>query len=126
MPADPLTSFYFSVRFEDSTEAEGARFGEVSGLPAAIKIEDVREGGENRFKHTLPTGKTIGILKFKRGTAKDSELFRWCRDSLEQFTAVTPKNLIVSLLDKGDAPVISWQIVNAFPAQLLVSPLISK
>ncbi len=46
----PIPSFYFNVEVDDVS----VDFQEVSGLEARMEVEDVVEGGNNRFKLRLP------------------------------------------------------------------------
>jgi phage tail-like protein len=117
----PPAGFHFSVAFEGiGGDSADVRFQSVSGLSATIETEDVREGGENHFKHKLPTGTTCGVLELKRGLALDSALERWCRDAIEHFV-FKPVNVQISLLGETHKSIASWQVVNAFPVRWSVS-----
>ena len=119
--AYPPVGFHFSVAFEGiGGDSADVRFQSVSGLSATVETEEVREGGENRFKHKLPTGTTCELLELKRGLVLDSALERWCRDAIEHFV-FKPANVDISLLDETHQPIASWQVVNAFPVRWSVS-----
>ncbi len=75
--ADPATDyfyqtvgFHFKVTFEGLKEGKDAdiRFQAVSGLDVQLDTETIKEGGENRFTHTIP-GRTNfpSGLTLKRG-----------------------------------------------------------
>lgn len=121
----PPAGFHFSVGFDGFPAAHDVRFQSVSGLSATIETEDIREGGENRFKHKLPTGMNYEQLELKRGLVTDSALVRWCRDAVELFT-FAPKNVHISLLDETHKPIVSWQVLNAFPVRWSISEFDAK
>ncbi len=51
----PPVGFHFRVEFESiSSESDDTRFQEVSGLNAELGVEELVEGGENRFSHRFP------------------------------------------------------------------------
>ncbi|HAB19077.1 MAG TPA: phage tail protein [Verrucomicrobiota bacterium] len=122
MPVDyPPVGFHFAVAFQDLDGASrDTRFQSVSGLSATVETEEVREGGENRFKHKLPTGTTCDLLELRRGLVLDSALERWCRDAIEHFV-FKPINVQISLLGETHQPIASWRVVNAFPVRWSVS-----
>ena len=48
--------FHFAVTFNGLGEKDlDARFQSVSGLDVKLDTEEIREGGENRFVHVVPT-----------------------------------------------------------------------
>jgi phage tail-like protein len=113
----PPPAFHFKV----SIEVEGAgdkdtRFQEVSGIGVEISTEELVEGGENRFAHQLPTGARHGNLVLKRGLLTSSKLIKWVRDAVEKM-AFSPVTVIVTLLDKEQEPLASWQFINAWPVK---------
>lgn len=106
MPAYyPPIGFHFRVVFHlDGVEETDTRFQEVSGFTAELGIEEVQEGGENRFVHRLPTRAKYGNLVLKRGWLTDSQLIDWCRDAIENFE-FTPITVDVTLLNEEHQPV---------------------
>src|SRR4051812_26668583 len=80
----PPAAFFFKVEFS-STQTNGDNsFQEVSGLTTEIDLEQVPEGGENRFVHQLPKGVKHPHLELKRGVALlSSQLVQWCKSVLE-------------------------------------------
>ena len=114
----PPLGFHFKVEFEGFPGEY--QFQSVEGLTASMDTEDVAEGGENRFKHRLPVRATFQNLILKRGVMPDSELIVWCRDALENFN-FKPTNLMVKLLNEKHEPLVSWNIVHAYPVKLSIS-----
>jgi hypothetical protein len=66
--------FHFAVHFSAGDGGSvDIRFQSVAGLDSTIDIETIKEGGENRFEHVIPTKKirtarnekrTIGAREF--------------------------------------------------------------
>lgn len=118
---EPYVGFHFLVVFELTPLLPvDYKFKEVSGLSASITPEILIEGGENRFKHKLPTQPDYSNLVLKRGLFKDSGVINWCRDAIENFD-FNPTNLYISLLNTNHIPVANWQVINAYPVKWSVS-----
>lgn len=112
----PPSAFYFKVVFDGDTS--DSAFQEVSGISSEMKVQDVTEGGENRFVHKLPVGMSHGNLELKRGIAPmSSKLVAWCKAVLESdFTQrIVPKDINVYLMDGTGNYIREWSFENAFP-----------
>ncbi|MGD1924066.1 MAG: phage tail protein [Paracoccaceae bacterium] len=117
------SAFHFTVAFAsqagtDAPDDAAVAFQEVSGLETDFDVEEVVEGGENRFVHRLPTRVTTSSLTLKRGVVGlQSELVRWTKETLEESLArpVEPRSLIVTLQDGADEPAAAWIVGNAYP-----------
>ena len=113
----PPVGFHFLVEFEGlGSQAKDHQFQSVSGLSVDIETEEIAEGGENRFKHKLPVKTKYPNLTLKRGILIDSKVIEWCREAFENF-AFKPVNLTVKLLNDGHQPLISWNVVHAYPVK---------
>lgn len=112
--------FYFKVEVSGVGSSDDVLFQEVAGLSAEINVEEVQEGGQNRYTHRLPNGVKYGNLVLKRGMFTDSELAQWCRDAIEDFTFET-RDVTVTLLNEEGAPLASWQFVRAWPVKWSIS-----
>ncbi len=114
----PPLGFHFKVEF---TSFPGEfEFQSVSGLSVEVDTEEIAEGGENRFKHKVPVRSKYPKLVLKRGLLIDSELIDWCRCALEDFN-FEPTDLIVKLLNEEHQPLISWNVVHAYPVKWSIS-----
>lgn len=114
----PPLGFHFKVEF---TNFPGEfEFQSVAGLSVDIDTEEIAEGGENRFKHKIPVRTKYPKLVLKRGLLVDSEIVDWCRNALEDFD-FQPTDLIVKLLNEKHEPLLSWNVVHAYPAKWSVS-----
>jgi len=114
----PLPAFYFKVVFAATAENDDISFQEVSGITSEMEMEELHEGGENRFSHQLPKALKHSRLVLKRGIAEmDSPLVRWCRDVLDGafIKPIKPMTIEVRLMNEAGEPVRAWSFVNAFP-----------
>jgi phage tail-like protein len=114
----PPLGFHFKVEF--ANQIGEYEFQSVSGLNVELETEQVAEGGENRFKHKLPVSTRYPNLVLKRGIRVDSALTKWCRDALENFD-IKPTNLTISLLNENHEPLMTWNVVHAYPLKWSVS-----
>ena len=112
----PPSAFYFKV----SGLGADSSFQEVTGIKAEMGTTAYQEGGENRFKHSLPTGVTHPNLVLKRGIEPvDSPLVVWCKEVLEGglVSAIKPRSLYVRLLDENGDPLRAWSFGQAYPVK---------
>lgn len=118
LQASPPTSFYFQVVFADSSGQFDTSFQEVSGISTTMDTEDVQEGGENRFLHTLPKGIKHSNLVLKRGVEEmSSPLVMWCKSvfELDFSVPIITQPIVVYLMDENQIPVRAWTFFNAYP-----------
>ena len=116
----PPVGFHFLVEFEGlGSQEKDHQFQSVSGLSVDIETEEIAEGGENRFKHKLPVKTKYPNLTLKRGMLIDSAVIDWCRDAIENFS-FKPVNLTSKLLDEEHQPLVSWNVVHAYPIKWAV------
>lgn len=114
--SNPIPGFYFSVVFELLPQFSiDTKFQSVNGLKVTMDTEPYTEGGQNRFKHSLPLRSGYQDLVLKRGLTSDlSGLSMWCNQALESFI-FSPANLIVSLLNEKGNPLKAWYVSHAIP-----------
>ncbi len=119
----PPVGFHFKVEFNGiSTKDSDIQFQSVSGLSVDIETEEFSEGGENRFKHKFPVRTKFPNLVLKRGMVTDSKLIEWCRDAIESFQ-FEPLDLTVKLLNEAHDPLVTWNVVHAYPVKWSVADL---
>ena len=114
----PPLGFHFKVEFANLNGEY--QFQSVSGLNVELETEQIAEGGENRFKHKLPVSTRYPNLVLKRGIKVDSALTKWCREALEDFD-IKPTNITISLLNENHEPLMTWNVVHAYPLKWSVS-----
>ena len=117
----PHAGFHFSVRFMDLGGRElDTRFQSVTGISVELQMESVKEGGENRFEHQLPTRSQYQSLSLKRGLVTESDIIDWAKDAFENLIII-PKDLMISLLNEEHEPIMSWNVIGAIPKKWSVS-----
>lgn len=117
----PPIGFHFSVEFPTvSTDATDQKFKSVSGLTVDVDTEEITEGGENRFKHHVPVRTKYPNLVLKRGLLTNSKVIDWVRKAVEDFK-FKPTNIVVKLLNEEHQPLVTWNIVHAYPVKWSVS-----
>ena len=114
----PPLGFHFRVEF-GNIEGE-FQFQSVGGLSVELETEQIAEGGENRFKHKLPVRTKYPNLVLKRGVLVNSELIKWCRKAVEDYD-ITPVNVTISLLNEEHEPLLTWNVVHAYPVKWAVA-----
>ncbi len=118
----PPVSFHFLVSFLAPQYFPDVMFQSVSGLEVSLETESYREGGENRFEHTLPVRARYSNLTLTRGLFVSSQLIDWCMDTFNNME-VRPLTMIISLLNDSHVPIMTWNVVNAYPVKWSVSEL---
>lgn len=122
----PLVGFHFRLSFPLVLGLLDTSFKEVSGMNMEMGMEEIAEGGENRFKHRVPTGAKYPNLVLKRGiTSLVSPLSVWCEATLVGglSTTIVTQTLLLSLLNEHGLPVKNWSFINAWPVKWEFSPL---
>lgn len=119
-PYYPPVGFSFRVTLTGIDGVNESDFQEVTGLNVKLDVEEVKEGGENRFAHRFPSRPKYESVVLRRGMVTDSQLITWARQGTEQFT-FAPKTMVISLLDENGANLASWNVVNAWPVALKMS-----
>jgi phage tail-like protein len=117
----PPVGFHFRVDFLDlGTEEIDSRFQEVAGLAAELGVEELEEGGENRFAHRLPGRAKYGNLVLRRGLVTDSKLVEWCENAILHFQ-FQPVTVNVTLLNEEHEPLVAWRFERAWPVKWALS-----
>ncbi|MBN9382177.1 MAG: phage tail protein [Chitinophagaceae bacterium] len=116
----PPVGFYFRVSVTGINGQNEGNFQEVTGLNVKLDVEEIKEGGENRFAHRLPARPKYENLVLKRGMVADSFLITWARRATEQFIFTT-KTVVLSLLNDDGVPLAAWNFVNAYPVAIKMS-----
>jgi phage tail-like protein len=132
----PLVGFHFRVTiFNNKGKAFDTFFQSVSGLSVQIQTETWKEGGENRFEHTLPVRTKYADLVLKRGIMrpKESEWTDWFKDTMSLMSEPSsqrkeskfmhPRDLIVELLNDKHEPLARWTVAHAWPKNWKINDL---
>jgi len=125
----PPPGFYFEVTVLGSPSSPWPRtaidgsFQEISGIERELDVDEVREGGENRFTHRLPKRGKHGNLVLKRGLVSESSaLANWAEATIgSDFSEpIKPRTLLVTLLS-AEHELIVWTFSNAYPVKWVTS-----
>lgn len=123
---DIPVSFYYTVTIKNVGSSGDTSFSEVDGLSMERDVEEIKEGGENRFAYRVPGRAKYQNLIFKRGILLlNSGLAQWCKDMLEgdMSAAYTANDIDVSLLNAKGQPALTWNVKNAWPVKWSVADL---
>ena len=130
-----VVSFHFAVHFSAGDRGSvDIRFQSVAGLDSTIDIETIKEGGENRFEHVIPTRRKFGPLVLKRGLVGtiNSPVANWLKRTFEgePFDLATGKEdfqvidtVIIDLLGEDHQPLMSWTVTNVWPRSWKIAEL---
>lgn len=120
----PPVGFHFKVEFTGLGKNDNdTRFQAVTGLTVEYETEAVKEGGENRFEHTLPVRTKYPDLTLKRGMLlPDSKIFEWCMKAFQD-REFTPSDIIITLLNNEHEPIRTWNVVKAWPKKWAITEL---
>lgn len=117
----PPVGFHFKVEVLGLAPSDNdVRFTDVGGLTVDLATEEVPEGGENRFIQRYPVRAKYPDLVLKRGLMKQSAIWDWVRQCIENLD-IKPHNVIVTLLNEQREPLMTWRIVGAYPVKWSVS-----
>ena len=123
------TGFYFRLQFANLPTGLDNAFQEAAGLSGEWEPEEVREGGQNRYKHRLPTVPKYSNLVLKRGfVSSNSDLAKWCAATLTtDFSApIVPRDVQLTLLNGDAQPLASWSFLDAWPVKWSMSDFKSQ
>lgn len=127
----PPPAFAFTVMVAGSGTAlqlssmADASFQEVSGLEAKIELESVKEGGENRYVHQLPSQSSSPNLVLRRGyVTRPSFLAEWAAQTVGSTLTqpILTQTLVVMLLGPERVPLAAWNCDRAWPVRWVTGP----
>lgn len=119
-------NFHFKVNFNlVAGTTIDVSFQSVTGLDATIDMETIREGGENRFEHVIPTRRRFGPLILKRGILgpDTSDLTAWLKQTFDEEKYQPLSTVNIQLLDQYHKPLLTWTINNVWPRSWRVGEL---
>ena len=127
-----LPAFHFSVSFigfktgEKTIKQQDISFSEVSGIGAELQIEEVAEGGENRFVHRLPKPAKYKNLVLKKAmVAIPSPVILWAEQAIYHMQ-FHPCMVTVSIMNGSEAQLATWKFYHAYPVKFEISGLDAK
>lgn len=111
----PLPKFYFSVQFGDGMDV---KFQEVAGLESETQVIEYRHGNSPSFYPIkMPGLGKVGNVTMRKGIfAKDAQFWDWY--SKIKLNSISPRTVVVSLLDEAGAPKMVWTLHKAWPTKM--------
>src|SRR3984893_12104241 len=100
-------NFHFRVDFTlPGVKAVDVKFQSVTGRDSTIETETVKEGGENRFEHVIPTRRKYGPLILKRGLLGPSAsgITQWLKDAFDDEEIIALEAALLCLLKYAHRP----------------------
>ncbi|NUN12893.1 MAG: phage tail protein [Myxococcales bacterium] len=106
----------FSFRAEWGAERIG--FTEISGLTQENQPIEYRDGSFPEYSSIkMPGLRKFNNITMKRGIVKgDNDFFKWL--STVKYNKVERRDVIISLLNEDQKPVMTWKVHNAFPVKV--------
>ena len=118
----PLPKFHFQVEWGDGLHIG---FTECSGLDFETEVIEYREGMAKTYNKTKQPGLTkYTNITLKRGTFEgDFDYFNnWKQTVYFQEGNKTGskyrRNVTIKLLNENHEPIITWQLLNAWPSKI--------
>ena len=110
---DPFTSGNFRVEIQGITAGS---FSEVRGLEVSIDVVEYRAGDARlNTEQKLPGLYKVADVTLKRGLTRDLALWSWITSAI--VGNVNRTDVLVTLLDQMDNPVVVWKLRNAWPCK---------
>lgn len=116
----PPVGFHFRVDFKGL--AGEVQFQSVSGLNVELETEELAEGGVNNFKHKLPLRSKYANLTLNRGLNINSKIRDWAADAIN-LLIIRPVEIDIVLLNEKHEPLMTWNVINAYPIKWSFSDL---
>jgi phage tail-like protein len=129
----PLHVFRFQVDFQEPAEegkepavvlCSGA-FAECTGLEATMEQKTIKEGGRNYGPAQRAGPVSFATVVLKRGMTTTRHLWKWFEFVSGGFYAYR-LNVIVTMSDAADTPVLRWKLENAMPVKFKAADLNAK
>jgi len=111
----PLPKFYFSVKLGDDMDI---RFQEVTGLESETQVIEYRHGNSPVFAPIkMPGLAKVGNVTMRKGIfTKDAQFWDWY--SKIKMNSISPRTVVVNLLDETGAPKMVWTLHRAWPTKI--------
>lgn len=110
----PLPVFHFKVEMAGLS----AEFTEVTGLNIEVQVIEYRHGLSPTYSMTkMPGLQKYGNITMKRGVFKGNNEFFELYQKIKMNT-VERQDVLISLLDETHAPVMQWQVQEAWVTKI--------
>ncbi|NER12055.1 phage tail protein [Leptobacterium flavescens] len=122
-----IVGFHFKVSFLNlpTVKEVDVRFQSVGGMNVEVEKETVKEGGENRFEHSIPGRRKYTSLTLKRGilTPEHSGLTQWCQDAFQNMVITPVGKVNIELLNENHDVLMQWELSHVWPVSWKVGEL---
>lgn len=118
----PLPAYNYRVEIAGTAVA----FSEVSGLDLSFghtiyKESQIEAGLTSPRVFYMPAQVKPVFISMKKGVVRGgvsiNPLYNWINQTV--INQIEKKDIFVRLMDEAGSPVISWQVINAFPVALI-------
>lgn len=117
---DPLVGFNFAVEVVGGQVAATGYFTEIAGVGSehnVVEHKTVDESGKE-IVHMIPGRIQWGELTLKRGVTTDVDFWKWRDIVVMGDTDGARSSMTITMFDRSYEPVVSWQVVNAWPSKI--------
>ncbi|MEX1018381.1 MAG: phage tail protein [Litorilinea sp.] len=113
---DPLVGFQFSLDVNGMT----GYFTEVSGIGSenAVVTHKVVTTDAKEVTLQIPGRVEWGEVTLKRGLTTNIEFWEWREAVVTGTVATARQDCTITMYDREYAPVVVWNLVNAWPSKL--------
>jgi len=115
----PLVKFQFSVKIGDADLV----FQEVTGISSETQVIEYRGGNSPAYSTVkMPGIKKYSNVTMKKGIFKGDKAL-WDKYNLIKMNTIKREVVVINLLDESNAPVMTWNLQNAFPVKMTVTDM---
>ena len=116
----PFPAYNYRVEIAGETVS----FSNVSGLSIGFEAHTYKESPSAGDKAgpvvmRMPAQQADVKITLKKGLVKSKSmttLYKWIRDI--KINQIEKKDILIHLLDEAGGPIITWNVINAFPTKL--------
>jgi len=92
-------------------------FAEVDGLSTEIETVDYREGSSKTLSPVkIASLSKVSDVTLKRGLVADNSLYQWF--DVQRSGVDSPRDVLITLLDETDNPVMLWRLLTCRPKRI--------
>jgi len=92
-------------------------FAEVDGLSTEIETVDYREGSSKTLSPVkIASLSKVSDVTLKRGLVADNSLYQWF--DVQRSGVDSPRDVLITLLDETDNPVMRWRLLTCRPKRI--------
>ncbi len=119
----PIPLYHYRVSIDGN---DALAFSEVSGLTIEYETTTYKDGMSFKEGAKYMPGQLKEVkITLKKGVVKGGqELYDWLKTI--NLNTVTKKDLTIDLLNEESQPVVTWNVLNAFPTKLEAANLDAK